>query len=93
MTSAAEGLSSADGTSAGSLDMSPFQAVFAGTNLRPDSCSKETGSVDLGVWATSLLRDGSQRGMPRRLMDQLIHGFTELCVPFLDKFLHRRRCE
>ena len=27
------------------------------------------------------------------VVDKLVHGVTELRVPFFDEFLHRRRCE
>ena len=69
MASVVESLSSVDGISEGSLEISPFQAVFAGTNLRPDSCNRETGSLDSGVLATSLLQNGGQGGIPHGLVD------------------------
>ena len=31
--------------------------------------------------------------MRHGLVDQLVHGVTKLCVPFFNKFLHRRRGE
>jgi len=60
----AEDLSSDDGTCEGSLERSPFQAVFTGTNLRPDVRSRETGSSASGVLARSLLLGGGQGENP-----------------------------
>jgi len=51
----ADSLSSDDGTSEGSLGTPPFQAVFTGTNPRPDSWSRVTGSLNVGVLTKSKL--------------------------------------
>lgn len=57
MISVARGLSSDDGTSEGSLAMSPFQAVFTGINPLPAARRMEIGSSASEVLAKNLSQD------------------------------------